>query len=159
MEERKTIFDYLAGTLTVFGITMLILNILCQICGEDAKGYSSIFALGSNGITCSTMFEFFAISFLITGIRYLFFTDFVFKKMSVILRTLCMVVLVVVLCGIFSYIFYWFPIDDWLAWSMFFLSFAACFIVSLFVTLLQRKLQDKALQKALEKIQEGYNGK
>ena len=159
MEERKTIFDYLAGVLIVFGITIIILNILCQIFGEDAKGYSSIFQLGSNGIACSTMLEFLAVSFLITGMRYLFFSDILFKKMPATLRTLCMVTLVIILIGIFIYIFSWFPINDWLAWAMFFLSFSLCFIVSLLVTFLQRKSQDKALQKALEKIQEGHNGK
>ena len=159
MEERKTIFDYLAGVLIVFGITVIILNILCQIFGEAAKGYSSIFRLGSKGIACSTMLEFLAISFLITGMRYVFFSDFLFKKMSATLRTLCMVTLVIVLCGIFSYIFSWFPINDWLAWTMFFLSFSTCFVVSLFVTVLQRRAQDKALQRALEKIQEGSHEK
>lgn len=159
MEERKTIFDYLAEVLIVFGITVIILNILCQILGGAAKGYSSIFRLGSNGIARSTIFEFLAMSFLVTGSRYLFFSDFLFKKLSATLRTLCMVTLVIVLCGIFSYIFSWFPINDWLAWTMFFLSFAACFIISLFVTLLQKKLQDRALQKALEKIQEEHHGK
>lgn len=159
MEERKTIFDYLAGVLIVFGITMIILTILCRICGEQAKGYSSIFALGGRGISCSTILQFLTMSFLVTGLRYLFFSDLLFKKMSVTLRTVCMVTLVIALCGIFSYIFSWFPIRDWLAWTMFFLSFAACFTVSLCVTLLQKKMQDRALQKALEKIQEGHNGK
>lgn len=159
MEERKTIFDYLAGVLIVFGITVIILNILCQIFGEDAKGYSSIFRLGKSGIACSTMLEFLAVSFLITGMRYLFFSDFLFKKMSATLRTLCMVTLVIILIGIFIYIFSWFPVNDWLAWTMFFISFSLCFLISLFITLLQKKMQDKALQKALEKIQEGHNEK
>lgn len=154
MEERKTFFDYLMQTFTIFGITLLILNVLCLTAGEDAANYSSIFQLGRRGIACSTTFQFLATSILITGIRYVFFTDRLIKRMSVTLRTVCMVLTVIALVGTFSFLFSWFPVDEWLPWLCFLASFAVCFVIGTLVSLLKEKAENKALAEALERMKE-----
>jgi len=158
MDERKTCFDYLEHTIEIFGITMLILNVFCRLFGKEAAGYSSLFQLGNRGIACSTMLQFFAVSVVITGIRYILFTDRLIKRMSLIGRVVCMLVLVVVVIVVFSYKFLWFPVDEWMPWLMFFLSFAVCFVVSLIYTYLKERAENKLLEEALKKIQEGKHG-
>lgn len=157
MEERKSIFDYLSQVFVVFGITILILNIFCKAVGGDAYVISSIFQLKDSGLACSTMFQFLAVSFVMVGLRYLFFTDCIIKKMSVALRTSCMVTLAILSVGIFSYLFSWFPIDEWKAWIMFVICFGICFVISFFVTVLKEKTENKALETALKKIQTDRN--
>ena len=58
MEENKTIFDYLAQVLIVFGFTMLTISIFCLAFGESAKEFSAMFALGSKGIPVEIAFQF-----------------------------------------------------------------------------------------------------
>lgn len=154
MENRKTIFDYFGQTLMVFGVTILILNLLCYICGEDAKEFSTIFQLGKDGLALSTMLQFFAAAVLITIARIFFFTDMLLKKMSVAGRTICMLFTVIVLIGIFAYMFGWFPVDMWQAWVGFFVSFFLCFVVSAIISIKKEKMENQVLETALKKLQE-----
>ncbi len=157
MEERKTLFDYLAQIMTIFGVTIIILNILCKLFGEDAASYSSIFQLGDRGIAVSTMLQFLAVSVLITGIRYVFFTDRFIKKMSVALRTVGMLLIVVCVIFLFTYLFAWFPLDMWQAWVGFFVSFFVCFVFSTLFCVLKEKAENRALDEALKKMQVQYD--
>lgn len=154
MDERKTFWDYLTQLFAVFGITMIILTIFCLIVGENAAGYSSIFQLGKQGIACGTIFQFLAVSALITGIRYIFFTDRLIKRMPVTLRIACMVSSVIVLIGVFSFLFSWFPVDEWLPWVCFLVCYAICSAVSTLVSLAKEKAENKALADALKKMKE-----
>lgn len=154
MEERKTFWDYLTQLFAVFGITMIILTVFCLIVGENAEGYSSIFQLGKQGIACSTMLQFLATSALITGIRYIFFTDRLIKRMPVTLRIVCMVSSIIVLIGVFSFLFSWFPVDEWLPWVCFLVCFAICATVSTLVSLAKEKAENKALAEALKRMKE-----
>ncbi len=154
MENEKTFIDYIGQIFATFGVTILILNVFCKLFGKDAAAISSIFQLEDTGIAFSTAMQFLAVTTLITIIRYIFFTDRLIKKMSLVLRTACMIVLVIALIGIFIYAFAWFPIDMWLAWGMFFLSFFVCFTAGFFISMLKEKAENQALAKALKKLQE-----
>lgn len=90
MEKKKTVFDYLAQVLIVFGFTMLVMNIFCLAFGNSAKGFSAMFALANRGVPIEITFEFLFLSALIVGLRLLFFTDILIKEMPVWLRTICM---------------------------------------------------------------------
>lgn len=47
MKDNNTIFDYLMQVMTVFGFSLLVLNLFCIFVGDAAKGYSAMFALGN----------------------------------------------------------------------------------------------------------------
>ena len=83
MEERKTVFDFLAQVLILFGLTIAILNVFSLLFGESAKDLSAMFALGNQGLPTEICFQFLAVSFLIAGIRILFFTDMLIKNMAI----------------------------------------------------------------------------
>jgi len=159
VEERKTIFDYLSQIMIVFGITMLTMNVFCLAFGNSAKGFSAMFELGNQGVPVSIAFEFLCLSALLTGIRFIFFTDIWIKKMPVWARTVCMSILVVTAIVAFIILFDWFPVDMWQPWAMFFVCFGISFVVSYCVMVVKRKAENRKMQAALERLKEKENQK
>lgn len=153
MEQRKTIFDYIGQVFTIFGVTILIINLFCVMFGENARQYSTMFALGDAGITVSTMLQFLMVSILITVLRYIFFTDGVIKRLSLAARTGGMFIAVFLTIIIFTLLFDWFPIDMWQAWVGFFVSFGICVITSTLITLVKERMENKRLEEALLRAQ------
>lgn len=152
MEEKKTIFDYLGRVFITFGFSILVLNVFCLLVGEDAREVSSLYSMGSDGLTVASMMQFFGVSICITGLQAVFFTDTVIKQMSVAMRTVCMmssVIAVIVLCSV---AFGWFPVDMWQAWAGFLVSFGICFAGSLGLMVLKERAENRKMEEALRKL-------
>lgn len=152
MEEKKTIFEYLTQTFCIFGITIIIMSILTQLFGEHAKEISALFLLGNEGIPLDIIVKFLFLSVFITGIRFLFFTDTIIQKMSIILRIIFMIISVVIVIVIFIIVFDWFPINDWKSWTMFFLCFGICFTVSILIMTKKEQLENKKMEEGLKRL-------
>ncbi len=152
MDRDKNIFDYLAQVLIVFGFSTLMLNIFCIIFGSAAQEFSSMFALGSRGLTVETAFQFFCVSVLIVGLRFLFFTETLIKKLPFPLRIVGMLGCVLVIMIAFIIRFQWFPADLWIAWALFFICFLFSFVCSYLVMLLKEKTENRKLTEALERL-------
>lgn len=154
MEEKKSVFDYLGEILTVFGFTMLAMNIFCAVFGSSAKEFSTMFALGNEGLPVTIAFQFFCISVLIVGIRFVFFSDTLLKNMPIWLRTLCMLVSVIVLITVFVIAFGWFPVMMWQPWVMFIICFSISFLGSYAVMLIKERVENKRMAEALQRLKE-----
>ena len=154
MEEKKTIFDYLAQVMIIFGFAMLTLNIFCLIFGNAAKDISAIFKLGDQGIPVKITLQFLCVSALITGGRFVFFTDIIIQKMSIGLRTVCMLTFSVIIIAVFIIIFKWFPVNMWEPWAMFFICFGLSFLGSWFVVTVKEKVENKRMEDALRRLKE-----
>ena len=159
MEEKKTIFDYLAQVLLVFGFAMLTLNIFCLIFGNSAKDFSTIFALGNQGIPVEITLQFLCVSALTTGARFVFFTDIIIRKMPIWLRTICMLIFIVIMMAVFIILFHWFPVNMWQPWAMFFLCFGLSFLGSCFVVTIKEKVENKRMEEALRRLKEKERNK
>ena len=157
MEERKTIFDYVGMVFNTFGFSIVILNIFCFLFGEEAKEFSNMFSMGKEGLSTDTMMQFFFVSALIVFIRFLFFTDKVIKNMSVVVRTLWMVLSSIGIVIFFILHFGWFPADQWLPWIMFIVSFGICFVVSTIITVFREKTENRKMEDALAKLKQQNN--
>ncbi len=151
MEKKKTIFDYMSQVLIIYGITILILNVFCMIFGEDAKEMSTMFALGKQGLPININLQFFLIAILVVVCRFVLFTDFIIKNMSLIMRTVLMYVSMIGIVVIFNFIFGWFPSDVWLGWVCFIICFAVCAGVSTTISYIKDKQENDKMQRALEK--------
>lgn len=158
LDERKHLLDYLAQVILVFGITLLIIAFICCLTGDDAKEHSTVFALGSAGIPINTIFQYLLSSACITLLRFLFFTDTVIRKMSIAIRTTLMLISVIVLIGIFAYIFGWFPVNEPKCWIIFMICFGICFVISMFVSVFKEAMDNKQLADGLKNLKEGQNG-
>ena len=154
MEEKKTIFDYLEQVMIIFGFTMLILNIFCMVFGNAAKDVSAICELGNQGISVRITLQFLCISVLITGVRFVFFTDVIIQKMPIWLRTICMLSFIVIIIAAFIILFNWFSVSMWQPWVMFFVCFGLSFLGSFFVVTVKEKVENKHMEEALRRLKE-----
>ena len=154
MEEKRTVFDYLAQVLTVFGFAMIVLNIFCLVFGNSAQEFSAMFALGDQGIPAGIVFQFLCVSILMTGVRFLFFTDMLIKKMPIWLRTVCMLTAIVVIIAVFAMTFHWFPVNMWQPWVMFLICFVISFLGSCLVITVKEKMENKKMNEALQRLKE-----
>lgn len=152
MKENYTVFDYLMQVMVEFGFSLLVLNIFCIVFGDAAQDFSSMFSLGSKGISVDTVFQYLAVSGLITGVRFLFFTDIIIKNMTISLRTICMLSIVILIIAVFVSVFGWFPVNMAKPWIMFFICFGISFIASYFVMKLKEKTENKKLNDALDRL-------
>ncbi|GFI45665.1 hypothetical protein IMSAGC019_00977 [Lachnospiraceae bacterium] len=154
MEERKTVFDYMGRVLETFGFSVAILNIFCLIFGEEAEGFSTIFSLGKRGLSVATMGQFFSASVWVVAARFVFFTETVIKRMSLVLRTVLMVAAVLASTGIHILAFRWFPVDMWIPWLAFLVCFGICFAVSVVVTAFRERMENRKMEEALARLKE-----
>ncbi len=150
MIKKDTIFDFMTNVLMIFGISVMCILLFTFIFGEDAKEVSTIFALGNQGIALTTLLQFFASSFLITVLEWMFFTDKIFKKMSLAVRFILTFLSIVILIAVFAAIFGWFPVNMVLPWIMFLGCFVICATVSVVLSVLKEKRDNAKLQSALE---------
>ena len=155
MEKKENIFDLLGQMIFIFGVTVTCLSIFVILFGADAKEMSTIFALGDKGLAVATLGQFLLMSAIITVLRFLLFTDFIIKGWSVLVRTICMFILVVIMIGTFAACFGWFPVNEVKSWIMFFVSFFVCCTVSVTLSVWKEKKENEKLQNALERMKKG----
>lgn len=154
MEDRKTIIDYAGQVLITYGFSIVALNLICILVGEDARDVSSIFSLGKEGLSTATMLQFLGVSVCITGLRTLFFTDRIIQQMSITVRTVCMLLSIILLIVLCAAVFHWFPIGMWQAWAGFIITFTICFSCSMLVTRLKEKTENRKMEEALLRLKE-----
>ena len=154
MDNKPTILDYLTQAFMIYGITVLALNIFCLLFGDSARDFSTIFALGSAGLSVKTMLQFLLAIAITIVLRFVFMTDLIIKKMPLAARIITMfaaaflnIMVFVILCG-------WFPVDNLTAWIMFLISFAISCTVSTAVSLLKEKMENRKLAEALNRLKE-----
>ena len=156
MDNKKHFLDYLAQIFQIFGITILNLAVFACMIGDQAASYSTMFALGHSALSVSTLFQFLLSSACITALRFVFFTDTFFKKMSLAIRTILMILCVIFLAGVFAYLFGWFPVSEPRCWLAFFICFGICFAVSAVLSVLKERRRQQTSCKRSEISQGGY---
>ncbi|MDE6923906.1 MAG: hypothetical protein K2P59_01410 [Acetatifactor sp.] len=159
MRENKNLLDYMAQIMITFGVALLAITLFCFLVGDAARDYSSMFVLGSEGIPFNTVLQMLLNSVCITVIRFLFFSDRVIRRMSIAKRTAGMVASVIVLTGVFAYLFNWFPVEDPVCWICCLVSFGICFVVSAAVSTLKERMDNKQLEEGLQHLKEKQVGK
>lgn len=110
--------------------------------------------MGKEGLSLSIMVQFFSTSVWIVIMRFLFFTDVVFKNMRIVARSAAMVVSILVMMAAYIRIFDWFPVDDWLPWVMFFGCFGICFVISLSLSALRERIENRKMENALNRLKQ-----
>lgn len=152
MKSDNNMFDYLAQVFLVFGIAMICMVVFSVVFGDSAKGYSTMFQLGSEGVSIDTMVQYFLLVVVIITLKFVFFTDTIIKKMSLLIRTVLMFALTIVAIATFIVMFGWFPATEWFAWVMFIVCFAVSAGISTFVSVLKEKSDTQKMQAALDRM-------
>ncbi len=154
MIKKNTIFDFMINVMVVFAISIISICLFTFLFGKEAEGVSSIFALGEKGIPLSIVVQFLALAFMITIMRWIFFTDKIIKTLSLTFRIIVMFVMVIIMIAVFAAIFQWFPVNMVKSWIMFFICFAICTTVSVIISGLKEKKENEKLQEALELLKQ-----
>lgn len=152
MEDNKTIYNYIGQTFATFGIIVFIFIILGIAIGDSESKYSSLFQLGNQGFSISTLLQLFILSVIISIAQISFFTDKWFKNLSMFIRNILFFGTIVLTMVIFALLFDWFRIDGIKAWIGFFLSFVVCTAVSVTFSILGQQSENKKMEQALDKI-------
>ena len=101
MEENKTIFNYLGEIFAMFGIIVLMFVILGYLMDEEMREYSSLFALGKEGLSMSTLLQLFVLSVIISLGKNIFFTDRWIKNMALVVRIICFFAVIILAMVLF----------------------------------------------------------
>lgn len=152
MEEKKNIFDFAGMVFITFGFCMMCMLLFTVMFGEGAKEFSTMFALGKEGVPVKLMAQFLTLAVLITLARYLFFSDVLIKKASIAVRTAGMFLTIIIFCACFIFAFQWFPVNLWNAWAGFFICFGISSVVSVMVMTLREKLENKKMEEGLKRL-------
>lgn len=154
MQERKSIFDYIYEVFAIFGFTMIFMVIFAKVFGDDAKTISSLFQLGNEGISVDIMLQFVGFSVINVALQYIYFTDRIIKDLSIVIRTVLMVVSILISSAFFIVIFEWFPINKWETWLIFIVCFIICFVASVVLSTVKNDFENKKLAEGLSKLKE-----
>ena len=152
MEEKKNVFDYIRQLFTIYGVMVLIFIIFNLIIGDEAKSISTLFTLGSIGLTSATLLQLFFMAVIITVAQNIFLTDILIKNMALIVRNILFFVTILIAIPIFVIIFGWFPINNVVAWIGFVVSFVVCTGVSAWLMHLEEKAENRKMQEALNRL-------
>lgn len=157
MIRKNSIFDYAVHTMVIWGISILSICLFCALFGESAKEMSTLFQLGNRGISLETLIQFLVLAIVITGLRWLFFTDILFKKLTVLFRSIWMLTGVIVSVGVLAAIWQWFPVNQVIPWIMFIVCFFVCACISVIVSMLKERSDNRRMQDALERLKSEEN--
>ncbi len=154
MDNKFSVLKFLSQTFTIYGITTLLLNIFCTLFGTAAQGISTIFSLGNSGVGIQTSLQFLLVVFIISGLRALFMTDVLIKKMPLTARVIVMFASAFGTILIFIFAFGWFPADMPIAWIMFIVCFIISCTVGTLISALAEKQENRRLEEALKRYKE-----
>lgn len=152
MNKRDTVWDYLTRVMVIWGISVLSISVFAFLFGGKGKGYSSIFALGSEGISLATLAQFFLLAVIISTLRWVFLTDGLIRRMPLFVRCLLMVACVILSVGILAAVYGWFPVNQVMPWVMFLSCFFVCAAISVVVSVWKEKSDNQKMQTALEHL-------
>lgn len=131
MEQNKTIFNYVRQVFAIYGIIVMVFLVFCTLIGEGAREYSSLYALGSKGLTIQTLSQLLILSFIISIFQIIFLTDKWIKSITM---------------ALFATVFSWFPVGNIRAW----IGFLICFIFSTAISVGINKLEENAENRKME---------
>lgn len=150
MKKNKTFTQFIIGTLLAFSFILLFLMVIGPIIGDDAKGTSALFSLGTKGIAFNVMLQALGIAILVNIVQALFLSNLLFKKMMLLWRTIWIFVSTFIIGGIWGIAFGWFPADKPIAWLSYLISFGLAMLLSVLIMLLKTRRENTQVNQKLQ---------
>ena len=152
MEEKKTVFNYISQLFAIYGVVTVIFVVINLIIGNEAGSVSTLFSLGSTGLSTITLIQLFILVVIVTIDDNIFLTDLVIKNMPLVLRNILFFAVILVTITVFAAVFGWFPLDNIGSWIGFIVSFSVCAAVSSILMRMEEKAENKKMQDALNRL-------
>jgi hypothetical protein len=150
MEDSRDIYKFFKELFTLYGIVVVMIMFITVIVtsiSDEVAEVSTMFRLGSEGISMATLVQLLGMTFLISVYRLIFMTDACNIKMSFIKRMVVFFSLAFITAVVFSIIFKWFPINSLTSW----IGFVVSYIVAVYKSTAITKRENQKMQEALEK--------
>ncbi len=154
MDKNFSVLKFLSQVFMIYGITTGLLNIFCILFGRSAYDFSTIFSLGNTGVGIATSFQFLLAVFLIVGLKFIFMTDILIKKIPLAARIIIMFTGAFATILVFIFSFGWVPANMPIAWIMFIICFVLSCAVSTVISVLAEKQENRRLEEALKRYKE-----
>lgn len=151
--KKQQIIPSIAEIFTLSILFISVFNIVLREQSEELSQMSELFALCGEGISFKTLGEFLLMAIVIGLVKYVWFSDQLFKNMLMSLRITFMLISVFVLAGSASVIFNWFPSNMWQAWAGFVASFLISTVLSFSVMMIESRMESRKYKKALAQYQ------
>ena len=105
-------------------------------------------------MSIATSFQFLLAVFLIVGLKFIFMTDILIKKIPLAARIIIMFAGAFATILIFIFAFGWVPANMPIAWIMFIICFVLSCAVSTVISVLAEKQENRRLEEALKRYKE-----
>lgn len=151
MESKKTIFNYISDVFTMYGVIVFVYILLSLIVGDYVGDFSSLFRLGSAGLSTATLLQLLLLASIIVIAQNIFLADRWIKNMTVVLRNVLFFLTIMVATAVLIVLFDWFPVNNLKAWGVFILSFTISTLISGLLSRLKERAENASLQAALDK--------
>jgi len=138
----------------MFFVAILSVSLIGLFFGSGAQQYSSLFSLGSSGVSFATIFQLLLYCILISLLKILLFSEKIIKKVMMKWRAALLVLGAFITGIIFIFFFHWFPYDYLPAWLGFLVSFTIGFILSLTVVLIKTRIDNRKYDTLLSRYKE-----
>ena len=150
MEDSRDVYKFFKELFTLYGIVVVMIMFITVIVtsiSDEVAEVSTMFRLGSEGLSMATLVQLLGMTFLISVYRLIFMTDACNIKMSFIKRMVVFFSLAFITAVVFSIIFKWFPINSITSW----IGFVVCYIVAVYKSTAITKRENQKMQEALDK--------
>ncbi|SEW04480.1 hypothetical protein [[Clostridium] fimetarium] len=151
--ENKITFKYgfINQILIIFSTGILFLTIIGGFIGDSAKQSSTMFSLGSEGLSFSVILQFLAVAIMIAALKEFIYSEKFLKNMMALWRTVIFLFSIIVIIIGFIIAFGWFPVESAEGWIGFFVSFGVCFIISTLSMVIRTRLESRKYEESFEK--------
>lgn len=150
LEQNRGKVGFFNRFFMIFTVSILAFSVAGYLDGESGGTFTSLYRLGSAGLTYEAIAQLLFTSLMISVIVEIFFSERFFKDMMIITRTVWMLICITIGMVICIVMFDWFPVDMWQGWVGFFVSFGLCFTVSTLIMVLKTRAETKKYEKLLE---------
>lgn len=156
--KNNSKYGFVAQTLILFAVNILMLMLLAHFVGDGARTISPLYRMGSGGLATATMLQFLLSSAVIIALKNFIYSERYFKKLMTLWRTVIMLFGVLVISILFILIFHWFPLDAGFAWAGFFICFGGSFIAASLFMIVKTKLESRRYDELLSDYKDQHGG-
>ena len=105
MEDKKTVFNYIGQMFSIYGVMIMIFIVINLIIGNEAGSVSTLFSLGSAGLSMATLLELFLLVLIVTAAQNIFLTDILIKNLALIVRNILFFATILIAITAFAVVF------------------------------------------------------
>ncbi len=151
-------YNFIAQVMILFAVDVIFLMMIASIFGEGAKEVSKLYALGSKGLSISTLSQFLLSSVVIIFFKTLFYSDRIIKNMMALWRTILMLFCILSSIIAFIIVFDWFKLNNVEAWIGFIISFVLGFFGSMSFMIIKTRMDSKKYDELLLNYKNEHGG-